>query len=73
MEQHAADLSESLTMEATDVAKLLSISRSSWLKLRAAGRTPRPIRLGRRVLWRVDEIREWVRQGCPAQSVWERL
>lgn len=31
----------------------------------AGGEMPRPIRKGRKVLWRLDEIRRWVEAGCP--------
>jgi len=39
-----------------------------WL---ASGRVPSPVKLGRRALWRFDEIRQWVAAGCPPRSRWK--
>lgn len=33
-----------------------------WAK---AGLMPKPLRIGGRTLWDVEEVREWVRQRCP--------
>lgn len=32
---------------------------------------PRPVPLGRRTIWRVAELEEWVNAGCPARERWE--
>jgi predicted DNA-binding transcriptional regulator AlpA len=37
----------------------------------AAGKLPRPIRLGGRVVWRIDEIRKWLAAGAPDRATWE--
>jgi predicted DNA-binding transcriptional regulator AlpA len=39
----------------------------------AAGRLPAPIRLGGRVVWRVDEIRAWLNAGAPDRETWATL
>ena len=57
----------------TGVSQLLGVSRSQVKRLRASGRLPDPIRLGGRVLWRVDEIDAWVQAGCPAASKWRTM
>jgi predicted DNA-binding transcriptional regulator AlpA len=44
--------------------------RSLW-RDHAAGRLPRPIKLGKLTKWRVAEIREWVEAGCPDRKTWE--
>ncbi len=62
-----------LLIDAGDVARRLSISRSAFYKLVATRTAPQPIRLGRRTLWRVEELEEWVRDGCPPIDRWERL
>ncbi|MGD9690824.1 MAG: helix-turn-helix transcriptional regulator [Phycisphaerales bacterium] len=53
-----------LTVDAAGAAALVGVSRSFWMKMHAQGRTPDPIRLGRRVLWRVADIETWVARGC---------
>lgn len=35
-----------------------------------SGKIPLPIRLGRRTLWRADELRAWVAAGCPQRKQW---
>ena len=62
-----------LGIEAAQAARLCGISRATWYSLRKAGRVPRPVRLGRRVLWRVEELREWMAAGCPPLSRWDTL
>jgi predicted DNA-binding transcriptional regulator AlpA len=60
-----------LGLEAARAARFCGVSRATWYSLRKAGRLPKPVRLGRRVLWRVEELREWMAAGCPPLSRWE--
>lgn len=53
------------------VAVLLGVSRSHVRKLHDSGRLPRPVRLGRAVRWRRDEVVDWIAAGCPPRSRWE--
>jgi predicted DNA-binding transcriptional regulator AlpA len=46
-------------------AHLTGISLASWERLHAAGKVPAPVRLGGRVLWRVQELHQFIRAGCP--------
>jgi hypothetical protein len=48
-----------------------SISSASWHRLKAAGKTPAPVRLGGRVLYRVVDLRLWVALGCPDCKTFE--
>lgn len=54
-----------LLLSAKAVASLLSIAPRSVWRLRSAGKMPRPVRLGGRVLWRRADIEKWVGDGCP--------
>ncbi|VTT98148.1 Marine sediment metagenome DNA, contig: S01H1_L03384 OS=marine sediment metagenome GN=S01H1_10196 PE=4 SV=1: Phage_AlpA [Gemmataceae bacterium] len=38
-----------------------------------AGKLPKPLRIGGRVVWRVDEIRAWIDAGAPDRETWEAL
>jgi predicted DNA-binding transcriptional regulator AlpA len=49
------------------------VSVSTWWRLHAAGKVPRPVRLGSRTLWRLAELRAWSEAGCPDRQTWERL
>lgn len=51
-----------ILIDAKEAARLCGVSRSLWYKLQSAGRLPKPKRLGRRVLWVVDDIRAWLSQ-----------
>ncbi len=62
-----------LLLGATETADLLSISRTSFYRLRSQGLLPLPVRLGRRCLWRVEEVQHWVKEGCPPVDKWEAL
>src|SRR4051794_28091545 len=64
-EKRAYPSAEPLLVNATDVAKMLSISKTTLWRLRASGRLPRPIRLGGSIRWRVTEIRSWIEKGHP--------
>ena len=61
-----------LAVGAADAARMLGISRSSWLGLVSAGRAPGGIRLGRRVVWRVGELGDWLNAGAPTCDAWAR-
>lgn len=53
-----------------DVSELLSISARQVWNLLSTGRLPWPIRLGRSVRWRRDEVTEWMEAGCPPHERW---
>lgn len=61
-----------LLISAAETATRLSVSKGTLHKLVAVGAIPKPIHLGRRALWRVEELEEWVRDGCPPVERWER-
>ncbi len=62
-----------LMVEAAKAARLCGISRATWYANRKAGKVPKPVRLGGRVLWRVDELQAWVTAGCPPLARWENM
>jgi len=39
----------------------------------AAGKLPAPIRIGGRVVWRLDEIRDWLNAGAPDRETWTAI
>jgi excisionase family DNA binding protein len=56
-----------------DAARLAGVSRATWHRLRAAGKLPPAVKLGRKVLWRRAEIEEWIRSGCPDAATWRAM
>lgn len=57
-------------LDARKAAAMCSVSRSLWLAMHNSGRIPLPVRLGRRVLWRKEELLAWIRAGCPSRQIW---
>lgn len=51
---------DKLLVSATEAAKMLSISRASLYAYVDRGLLPKPLKIGKRVLWSVEELREWI-------------
>lgn len=47
------------------VAGMLNICIRSVYRMADAGKMPRPVKLGSRVLWRRRELEKWIDAGCP--------
>jgi predicted DNA-binding transcriptional regulator AlpA len=62
---------EPLLVGADQAGPLCGRSEASWWRDHAAGRIPRPVRIGGRTLWRLEELRRWVAAGCPDRQSWE--
>jgi prophage regulatory protein len=62
---------EPLLLETDRAAALCGVSPASWYRLKAAGKTPAPLRLGGKVLYRVEDLRLWVALGCPSRKEFE--
>lgn len=56
------------------VGRLLGgVSVATVERLHANGRLgPRPVRLGKLVRWRRDELEAWIKAGLPCREVWEK-
>lgn len=59
-----------LVVDAKRLAKLLCAGVRTVRTWDAAGKLPAPIRIGGRVVWRVDEIRDWLAAGAPDRETW---
>lgn len=66
-----------LLADAKAAARLCGgISVRTWWALNSAGKTPLPVRLGRRTLWKIegpDGLTAWVAAGCPARDRWHGM
>lgn len=62
-----------LLYDAGSLAIALGVSRAMVSKLRASGRLPDPVRLGRRVLWARAEVEAWIKAGCPGRDRWDAM
>ena len=59
-----------ILLDAKGAAALCGVSARHWATLHSEGLVPAPVRLGRRVLWRAEELRDWTRAGCPPRLRW---
>lgn len=66
-------MNEPLLIPANEVSALLGISRTKWMSMADSGKTPEAVRIGRRVLYRREEILAWVDAGCPTREMWEGM
>ena len=60
-----------LVVDAKRLARLLCCGIRTVRTWDAAGKLPKPIRIGGRVVWLVDEIRAWLDAGAPNRDEWE--
>lgn len=60
-----------LLMSAIDVARELKASLRTVRRLDDAGKLPLPVRVGRLVRWRRDELARWIAAGCPDRREWQ--
>ncbi len=67
------DTLDALLIPDTAAAALAGVSRATWHRLRAAGKLPAAVKLGRTVRWRRDEIVAWIEAGCPDGRTWAAI
>ncbi|MFO0941532.1 MAG: helix-turn-helix domain-containing protein [Pirellulales bacterium] len=51
-----------------ELAAVLKISQRSIWRLVSNGQLVKPIRIGGSVRWRVQDVKEWVDNGCDAEK-----
>lgn len=59
-----------LVVDARRLAAILCLSIRSVRTLDAAGKLPSPLRIGGRVVWRLDELKAWLTAGAPDRKTW---
>jgi predicted DNA-binding transcriptional regulator AlpA len=64
---------EPLAVGAKAAARLCGVSRSLWYSLDSAARVPEGVRLAGRRVWPLDELRDWLRAGCPSRDRWAAI
>lgn len=67
-----SEQTEAMLFSAKEAAAFIGISRSLFYELNAEAKIPAAIRLGKRVLWRKEEMKEWICAGCPNRVEWEQ-
>ena len=59
-----------LLLNAEEAAKLCRCSVRTWRARDRSGLTPPPIRIGRSLYWRPQDLIAWVEAGCPDRKTW---
>jgi predicted DNA-binding transcriptional regulator AlpA len=73
-ETHPTSSTEpALVVGRLEAARLCGVSPASWDRQTSAGRTPKSLRLGGRVLWRRADLSRWVELGMPDRATFEAL
>ena len=57
---------EPMLISVEELSQIMQVSVRTLWRLRSAGRLIEPIRIGRNTRWRLDEVRRWIDEGCPA-------
>lgn len=60
-------------MSSRMLAQYLGFSLSTIWRMRAEGKLPKPMTVGKSLRWRGDEVVRWVEAGGPALDVWEAM
>ena len=62
-----------ILVSAGDLGDMMNISVRHIRRMDAAGKLPKPVRLGHCVRWRADEIQAWLSAGAPKRDVWRTM
>jgi predicted DNA-binding transcriptional regulator AlpA len=62
---------EPLLVNAKQAAALCGKSLRTWRTWDALGLIPRPVRIKRSTLWRLNELTAWISARCPRREDWE--
>ncbi|MGI6414765.1 MAG: helix-turn-helix transcriptional regulator [Thermoguttaceae bacterium] len=58
---------EPALITAPELARMMRISVRTLWRLRSSGQLVEPIKVGGNTRWRLDEVRRWIGEGCPAR------
>lgn len=62
-----------LAVGARELAAMLRIGLRTVRTLDAAGRLPKPVRIGHSVRWNLAEIKRWLDCGAPDRETWAAI
>ena len=71
---HSEHQRHPFAVDTKEAARLCSVSERHFIKLNDEDLLgPKPVRLGTCVRWNVDELRAWLKAGCPHRERWEAI
>ena len=62
-----------LLLPIEDAGLLLGMSARALRRADQCGKVPSPVRIGRNVRWRAEELVAWCNAGCPDRQTWESM
>ena len=62
-----------LLLRPAQAAALCDTSLRTWRSWDVGGRIPQPVRMGRSLYWRLEELKAWVAAGCPDRVTWQTM
>lgn len=69
MTNDTKQLTTTLTLiNAHELANILGISQRTIWRLIANGKLIQPIRIGTSVRWRLEQVNQWIENGCPSDE-----
>jgi predicted DNA-binding transcriptional regulator AlpA len=67
------DPTPTLLLSARAAASLCGLGLSTWWRFLSSGKIPDPVRIGRAVRWRREELYGWMEAGCPSRDKWDAM
>lgn len=64
-------IEKSQLLNAREVIAMLHVSQRHLWRMRAAGKLPKPVKIGGCVRWSVSDVEAWIEMGCPSQQEFE--
>lgn len=58
-------------LTAKEAGQICRLSKRSWFRFSASGRTPKAVRIGGSVRWRLSDIELWLSWDCPDRKTFE--
>ncbi|TKJ32305.1 MAG: hypothetical protein CEE38_23395 [Planctomycetes bacterium B3_Pla] len=58
-------------LKVKEVAAILHVSQRHLWRLKAAGKLPKPVKVGECVRWLLGDVEAWLEMGCPSQRQYE--
>ena len=56
-------------VNASIAAAIVGVSLRSWFRFVSEGKAPQPVRIGGCVRWRLNELRDWISNGCESVAI----
>jgi predicted DNA-binding transcriptional regulator AlpA len=64
----SSDSVQELLIPAERLADMMNVSTRTLWRLLSAKKLLEPVRIGGSVRWRLEEIKQWIADGCPPQG-----